>query len=142
MDDPRAARLTLVACILGSAIVFVDQTVVNVALPSLREDLDATLADQQWIVEAYLLLLSSLVLVGGALGDLYGRRRIFAIGVAGFGAASLVCAAAPAVEVLIAARALQGAFGALLVPSSLAIIAAVFTGAPRRRSRSARRSAG
>jgi EmrB/QacA subfamily drug resistance transporter len=131
MDGTRATRLTLVACILGSAIVFVDQTVVNVALPSLREDLDATLADQQWIVEAYLLLLGSLVLVGGALGDLYGRRRIFATGVAGFGAASLVCAAAPTVEVLIAARALQGAFGALLVPSSLAIIAAVFTGAER-----------
>jgi MFS family permease len=131
MDDPRAARLTLIACILGSSIVFVDQTVVNVALPALRDDLNATLADQQWVVEAYLLLLGSLVLVGGALGDLYGRRRIFAIGVAGFGAASLVCAAAPSVAVLIAARALQGAFGALLVPSSLAIIAAVFTGAER-----------
>jgi EmrB/QacA subfamily drug resistance transporter len=131
MDETRATRLTLIACILGSSIVFVDQTVVNVALPSLRDDLDATLADQQWVVEAYLLLLAALVLVGGALGDLYGRRRIFAIGVSGFGAASLVCAAAPSVEVLIAARALQGAFGALLVPSSLAIITAVFTGAER-----------
>lgn len=126
MNDPRAKRLTLIACILGSAIVFVDQTVVNVALPALRDDLDASLADQQWVVEAYLLLLASLVLVGGSLGDLYGRRRIFAIGVAGFGMASLVCAAAPSIEVLIAARALQGAFGALLVPSSLAIITAVF----------------
>ncbi len=131
MPPPRAKRLTLVACILGSSIVFVDQTVVNVALPSLREDLDATLADQQWVVEAYLLLLASLVLVGGALGDLYGRRRIFAIGVAGFGAASLVCAAAPSIGVLIGARALQGAFGALLVPSSLAIITAVFSGEER-----------
>ncbi|MGI9098565.1 MAG: MFS transporter [Solirubrobacteraceae bacterium] len=131
MDEARTKRLTLVACILGSAIVFVDQTVVNVALPALREDLDATLADQQWVVEAYLLLLASLVLVGGALGDLYGRRRIFAIGVAGFGVASLGCAAAPSVEVLIAARALQGAFGALLVPSSLAIITAVFGRAER-----------
>jgi MFS family permease len=92
------------------------------------------------------------VLVGGALGDLYGRRRIFAIGVAGFGAASLVCAAAPAVEVLIVARALQGAFGALLVPSSLAIITAVFSDAERAASpssgsrtpplRSGRRGAG
>ncbi|HEX8157823.1 MAG TPA: MFS transporter [Solirubrobacteraceae bacterium] len=126
MDDPRVKRLTLIACILGSAVVFVDQTVVNVALPALRRDLDASLADQQWVVEAYLLLLASLVLVGGSLGDLYGRRRIFAIGVAGFGGASLLCAVAPSIEVLIVARALQGAFGALLVPSSLAIITAVF----------------
>jgi EmrB/QacA subfamily drug resistance transporter len=126
MDEARAKRLTLIACILGSAIVFVDQTVVNVALPALREELDASLAHQQWVVEAYLLLLASLILVGGSLGDLYGRRRIFAIGTAGFGAASLVCAIAPSVELLIVARGLQGAFGALLVPSSLAIITSVF----------------
>ncbi|MEA2233531.1 MAG: hypothetical protein QOD83_3347 [Solirubrobacteraceae bacterium] len=126
MDDARVKRLTLIACILGSAIVFVDQTVVNVALPALARDLDASLADQQWVVEAYLLLLASLVLVGGSLGDLYGRRRIFATGVAGFGTASLLCAVAPSIEVLIVARALQGAFGALLVPSSLAIITEVF----------------
>lgn len=126
MDEARAKRLTLIACILGSAIVFVDQTVVNVALPALREDLGGSLADQQWVVESYLLLLAALILVGGALGDLYGRRRIFAVGVAGFGGASLACAAAPSVEILIAARALQGAFGALLVPSSLAIITTVF----------------
>jgi EmrB/QacA subfamily drug resistance transporter len=126
MDEARAKRLTLIACILGSAIVFVDQTVVNVALPALRDDLDASLAGQQWVVEAYLLLLASLILVGGSLGDLYGRRRIFAIGVAGFGAASLVCAIAPNIELLIVSRALQGGFGALLVPSSLAIITAVF----------------
>ena len=126
MDEARAKRLTLIACILGSAIVFVDQTVVNVALPALRDDLDASLADQQWVVEAYLLLLAALILVGGSLGDLYGRRRIFAIGTAGFGAASLVCAIAPSVELLIVARGLQGAFGALLVPSSLAIITTVF----------------
>jgi len=126
MDDARARRLTLIACILGSAIVFVDQTVVNVALPALREDLGGSLADQQWVVEAYLLLLASLILLGGSLGDLYGRRRIFAIGVAGFGGASLACAVAPSIEVLIGARALQGAFGALLVPSSLAIITTVY----------------
>jgi EmrB/QacA subfamily drug resistance transporter len=129
--DARAKRLTLIACILGSAIVFVDQTVVNVALPALRDDLDASLAGQQWVVEIYLLLLASLVLVGGSLGDLYGRRRIFAIGVAGFGAASLACAVAPSVEALIVARGLQGAFGALLVPSSLAIITSVFGPAER-----------
>jgi len=126
MDEARAKRLTLIACILGSAIVFVDQTVVNVALPALREDLGGSLADQQWVVEAYLLMLAALILVGGSLGDLYGRRRIFAIGVAGFGAASLACAIAPSVQVLIGARALQGAFGALLVPSSLAIITTVY----------------
>jgi EmrB/QacA subfamily drug resistance transporter len=126
MDEARRRRLTLIACILGSAIVFVDQTVVNVALPALRADLGGSLADQQWGVEAYLLLLAALILVGGSLGDLYGRRRIFAIGTAGFGAASLACAIAPSVEVLIAARALQGGFGALLVPSSLAIITTVF----------------
>lgn len=126
MDDARTKRLTLLACILGSAIVFVDQTVVNVALPALRADLHASLADQQWVVEAYLLLLASLVLVGGSLGDLHGRRRIFALGVAGFGASSLICSVAPSVDVLIGARALQGAFGALLVPSSLAIITDVF----------------
>ncbi|MDQ3850151.1 MAG: MFS transporter, partial [Actinomycetota bacterium] len=126
MASRRIKRLTLAACILGSASVFVDQTVVNVALPSLRSDLDASLADQQWIVAAYLLFLSSLVLVGGSLGDLYGRRLIFAIGIGGFGGASLVCAIAPSVGVLIVSRALQGVFGALLVPSSLAIITDVF----------------
>lgn len=131
MDNARARRLTLVACIVGSAVVFVDQTVVNVALPAIRRDLDTTLAGQQWVVTVYLLLLASLILVGGSLGDLYGRRRIFALGVAGFGGASLLCAVAPSIEVLIAARALQGAFGALLVPSSLAIITTVFGPAER-----------
>jgi EmrB/QacA subfamily drug resistance transporter len=126
VPERRRKRLTLIACILGSAIVFVDQTVVNVALPDLRDDLDASLADQQWVVEAYLLTLASLILVGGSLGDLHGRRRVFAVGVAGFGATSLLCAIAPTVEVLIAARGLQGIFGALLVPSSLAIITDVF----------------
>ena len=131
MDEVRARRLTLIACILGSAVVFVDQTAVNVALPALRDDLGGSLADQQWVVEAYLLLLASLILVGGALGDVFGRRRIFATGVTGFGAASVVCAVAPSVELLIAARALQGAFGALLVPSSLAIITTVFPAGER-----------
>ena len=121
MHGNRMQHLTLVACILGSVIVFVDQMVVNVALPAIRAEIGASLADQQWVVGAYLLLLASLILAGGSLGDLYGRRRIFAVGVAGFGVASLLCAVAPVVEVLVAARALQGAFGALLVPSSLAI---------------------
>ncbi len=119
------------ACILGSAIVFVDGTVVNVALPALRADLKASLAGQQWVVEAFLLMLGSLVLVGGSLGDLLGRRRVFAAGVAAFGATSLLCAVAPTIGVLIAARALQGAAGALLVPSTLAIITSVFDGEER-----------
>jgi EmrB/QacA subfamily drug resistance transporter len=121
-----AHRLVLVACILGSGIAFLDGTVVNVALPAIREDLGTGLTAQQWIVEAYLLSLGSIILVGGSLGDLLGRRRVFAVGLGGFGVTSLLCAIAPVSEVLIAARALQGAAGALLVPSSLAIITATF----------------
>lgn len=124
-------RLTLIATILGSAIVFIDSTVVNVALPAIQEELDASLAEQQWIVEAYLLMLGSLVLVGGSLGDLYGRRLIFSLGVGGFGLTSLLCAIAPSAEFLIGARALQGIAGALLVPTSLAIITDVFDGRER-----------
>ena len=93
--DARAKRLTLIACILGSAVVFVDGTIVNVALPTIRADLDVGLADQQWIMDAYLLTLGSFLLVGGSLGDLYGRRRMFRLGVIGFGVTSLVCAVAP-----------------------------------------------
>jgi EmrB/QacA subfamily drug resistance transporter len=122
----RTKRLTLVACVLGSAMVFLDGTVVNVALPALQDDLGASLAAQQWVVEAYMLTLSSFLLVGGSLDDLFDRRTIFAAGVAAFGVTSLLCAAAPTVEVLIAARALQGVAGALLVPSTLALIVATF----------------
>src|SRR5271168_4568480 len=91
----RAQRLTLLACILGSATVFLDGTLVNVALPAIRAGLHGGLATQEWIVDGYLLTLGSLLLVGGSLGDLFGRRRIFAIGISGFGLASLACAAAP-----------------------------------------------
>src|SRR4051812_22223560 len=129
--DARTKRLTLIACILGTAVVFVDGTVVNVALPAIRADLDTGLAAQQWIVEAYLLTLGSLLLVGGSLGDLLGRRRIFMVGLAGFGVTSLLCALAPNAEALVAARALQGVSGALLVPSSLAVITATFPAAER-----------
>ena len=125
MSD-RQKRLTLFACILGSAIVFIDGTVVNVALPAIRNDLDAGLAAQQWIIEAYLVTLGSLILIGGSLSDLFGRRRIFALGAGLFGATSLLCAVAPSAELLIAARGLQGIAGALLVPSALATIVAVF----------------
>src|ERR1700710_3243467 len=98
-------RLILIPCILGSGIAFLDGTVVNVALPAIQDDLGASLASQQWIVEGYLLSLSSLLLVGGSLDDLFERRTVFASGVAGFGVMSLVCAVAPNVEILIAARA-------------------------------------
>jgi EmrB/QacA subfamily drug resistance transporter len=126
MADARTKRLTLIACVLGSMVVFVDATVVNVALPSIRDDLDTGLAAQQWIVEAYLLTLSALLLVGGSLGDLRGRRRIFAAGLIGFGFTSVLCALAPTAELLVAARALQGVAGALLVPASLAVISSTF----------------
>src|SRR4051812_38236672 len=111
----RTKRLTLIACILGSATVFLDGTVVNVALPALQRELGASLAGQQWVVEAYMLTLSSLLLVGGSLDDLFDRRSVFAAGVAGFGLTSAFCAVAPNIELLIAARAVQGVAGALLV---------------------------
>jgi EmrB/QacA subfamily drug resistance transporter len=120
-------RTALLASILGSGVVFLDGTIVNVALPAIRSSLHGGLAEQQWVVEAYLLTLSSLLLVGGSLGDLFGRTRIFSAGLAGFGVCSVLCAIAPTSEVLIAARAVQGAAGALLVPSTLALIMDTFT---------------
>jgi EmrB/QacA subfamily drug resistance transporter len=125
--DPRRQRLTLLACILGSAAVFLDATLVNVALPAIRAELHGGLSTQEWIIDAYLLTLGSLLLIGGSLGDLLGRRRIFAVGVVGFGAASLLCAVAPNAPALIAAHALQGVAGALLVPSTLALILDTFS---------------
>ncbi len=130
-DDRRRKRYTMIATILGSTIVFLDATVVNVALPAISDDLNAGLADQQWVVEAYPLATVALLLVGGALGDQFGRRRIFTIGLIGFGITSILCALAPSTTMLIAARGLQGLTGALLVPGSLAIIAATFEGAER-----------
>jgi EmrB/QacA subfamily drug resistance transporter len=123
----RNQRLTLVAAILGSGVAAIDGSIVNVALPAIERDLGGGLPSQQWVSNAYLLALGSLILIGGSLGDIYGQRRIFAIGVAGFGLLSLACALAPTIETLIAARALQGAAGALLTPSSLAIIVAAFS---------------
>ncbi|MGP8241924.1 MAG: MFS transporter [Solirubrobacteraceae bacterium] len=119
-------QLTLLACIIGSGIVLLDGTAVNVALPSIQRALGGGLAAQQWVLNGYLLTLGSLILIGGSLGDLYGERRIFALGVAGFGVTSLGCALAPSIYALVAARALQGVAGALLVPSSLATIVATF----------------
>jgi EmrB/QacA subfamily drug resistance transporter len=122
----RNKRMALTAAILGSFVAGLDATVVNVALPAIESDLGGGLAGQQWVSNAYLLTLGSLILVGGTLGDLYGERRVFTIGVAGFGAVSVLCALAPTIEVLVAGRALQGAFGALLTPSALAVIVSTF----------------
>jgi len=122
----RSQRLTLGAAILGSAVATLDGTIVNVALPSIERDLGGGLPSQQWVSNAYLLALGSLILIGGSLGDIYGQRRIFAIGVTAFGVLSLACAVAPTIQVLIVMRALQGGAGALLTPSSLAIIVAAF----------------
>jgi EmrB/QacA subfamily drug resistance transporter len=119
-------RWVLAACVLGSGIAFLDSTVVNVALPTIGEDLDAGVRGLQWTVNSYLVTLSALVLLGGSLGDRLGRRRVFVAGLVGFAAASLLCGVAPTTGALVAARALQGVAGALLVPGSLAIISATF----------------
>jgi EmrB/QacA subfamily drug resistance transporter len=116
----------LAATILGSSMAFVDGSVVNIALPALQETMGATISDVQWVVEAYTLFLASLMLTGGALGDRFGRKRIFSIGVAVFTAGSIACGLAPNMIFLIGFRALQGIGAALMVPGSLAIISAVF----------------
>src|SRR6187549_566705 len=131
MDANRRRTLTLVATILGSGIALLDSTIVNVALPAIEDDLGGGLAGQQWVVNAYLLVLGSLILIGGRLGDVFGERRVFSLGVAGFGVSSLLCALAPTIEVLVGARALQGMFGALLTPSALAVIVATFAPSER-----------
>ena len=116
----------LAATILGSSMAFIDGTVVNVALPTLQTSLHATVVDVQWVVESYGLFLSALILAGGALGDLFGRRRVFRLGVALFAVASAACGLAPDVHTLVVARSIQGVGAALLVPGSLAIISASF----------------
>ncbi len=130
MSDVRLAspqgKWILLTTVLGSSMAMVDSTVVNVALPRIGRDLDADLAALQWTVNAYMLTLAGLILLGGSLGDRYGRRRIFVLGVVWFAAASLLCGFAPNVGVLVAARALQGIGGALLTPGSLALIQASF----------------
>jgi EmrB/QacA subfamily drug resistance transporter len=124
----------LAATILGSSMAFIDGTVVNVALPALQSALHANLADVQWVVESYALFLASLLLVGGSLGDLYGRRKIFAAGVVIFSVASASCGLAPNIGALIASRAIQGIGAALLVPGSLALISANFSEKQRGRA--------
>ncbi|MFE1231221.1 MFS transporter [Streptomyces sp. NPDC059442] len=119
-------RWIVFTTVLGSGMALLDSTVVNVALPHIGEDLGADLADLQWTVNAYMLTLAGLILLGGALGDRYGRRKVFVVGVVWFALASLLCGLAPNAGVLIAARALQGVGGALLTPGSLALIQASF----------------
>ncbi|MBJ7332556.1 MAG: MFS transporter [Solirubrobacteraceae bacterium] len=111
---------------MGSFVAGLDATVINVALPAIEQDLGGGLAGQQWVSNAYLLTLGSLILIGGSLGDVYGERRVFAVGVTGFGLTSLLCGVAPTIELLVGARALQGVFGALLMPSALAVIVNAF----------------
>jgi EmrB/QacA subfamily drug resistance transporter len=124
-------RFTLIATILGSSIAFIDATVINVALPPIQQDLGGGLTAQQWIVDAYLLTLGSLILVGGSLGDIFGEVRMFTLGVAAFGVASVLCALAPTANALIVFRGLQGVAGALLTPASLAVITSTFSGHER-----------
>jgi EmrB/QacA subfamily drug resistance transporter len=131
LSDPTRKRLILAACILGSTIVFLDGSIVNVALPAIQRDLGGGLALQQWVVDAYLLTLGSLILVGGSLGDLFGGRRVFEIGVASFGVISVACAVSNSGTALIVARGLQGIAGALLTPAALATITSVFSGEER-----------
>jgi EmrB/QacA subfamily drug resistance transporter len=132
--ESAAGRWVLVVAVLGSGIAFLDGTVVNVALPDIGEDLDASTSSLQWILNGYLLTLASLILLGGSLGDRYGRRRVFVVGVAVFTAASLLCAMAPNAGVLVAARLVQGIGGALLTPGSLAMIEATFRPQDRARA--------
>jgi len=124
----RAQRLVLLVSILASFVAFLDGSIVNVALPAISRELGGGLITQQWVVDAYLITLGSLILLAGSLSDLFGRQRILAVGLVGFVATSLLCAVAPTAFVLIVARALQGIAGALLVPSSLAIIMSSFSG--------------
>jgi len=132
--ETRHPRLVLAAAILGSGVAFLDGSVVNVALPAIRQDLGGGLASQQWVVEAYLLTMSSLLLLAGGLTDRFGRRRVYAIGLMAFAVTSLLCATAPSDEALVAARAMQGAAAALLVPGALALLTASFAGEERGRA--------
>src|SRR5499427_5374830 len=133
-DHRSSQRWTLVATIIGSSLTFIDGTVVNVALPALQSALQATITDVQWVIEAYALFLGSLILVGGSLGDQFGRKRMFLIGVTLFTMASMACGLAQSTRALIVARAAQGIGAAFLVPGSLAIITATFDDADRGRA--------
>ena len=135
MGSPDRRRFapawTLAASILASSLAFVDGSVTNVALPAIRRDLAASAADLQWVINAYLLPLSALLLLGGAAGDRFGRRRMFLVGTAGFAAASLACALSPSLEFLLGARFMQGAAAAMLMPNSLALLGSAYQGEAR-----------
>ena len=134
-ERPRAdPRWTLAACVLASSLSFVEGSVLNVALPAIRASYGAGAAEVQWVVNAYLLPLSALLLLGGALGDHFGRRRLLVIGTTIFAVTSLVCALAPSLPILLAARAVQGIGAALLLPNSLALLNAAFEGEKRGRA--------
>src|SRR5438445_6132617 len=124
-------RIVLAATILGSSMAFIDGTVVNVALPALQNAFHASVADVQWVVESYALMLPALLLVGGSLGDIFGRRKVYVFGVVVFAAASAGCGLAQNIDMLIWARAIQGLGAALLVPGSLALITASFSESTR-----------
>src|SRR4051794_808309 len=144
MDHPSATtqvrygtgpgRWVLLATVLGSSLAFVDATVVNIALPMIGRDLHSSAAGLQWTVNGYALSLAALVLLGGSLGDRFGRKRVFMVGVAWFATASLLCGLAPDVGTLVGARVLQGIGGALLTPGALAILEASFVPADRSRA--------
>ena len=132
--DARQRRWVLVATILASVVAYIDESVVNIALPAIAKDLAVSVAAIQWVINAYTLCLSAFLLIGGAAGDQFGRRRVFVVGIAIFAVASLGCAFAPNVSLLIAARGIQGVGAALLIPCSLAIIGASFPEAERGRA--------
>jgi EmrB/QacA subfamily drug resistance transporter len=132
--DEAAQVWILAATILGSSMAFIDSTVVNVALPAIQNSLGGTVTNLQWVVEAYSLLLSALILTGGALGDVFGRRRMFVLGVTVFAAASVACAVAATIQQLVMARAVEGFGAAFLVPGSLSIISASFPESTRGRA--------
>src|SRR4051794_26091765 len=132
--NSTAGRWVLAVAVLGSGMAFLDGTVVNVALPEIGHDLHASTSALQWILNGYLLTLASLILLGGSLGDRYGRRRVFAAGVTLFTAASLLCAVAPSTALLVVARLIQGVGGALLTPGSLAMIEGSFRPQDRARA--------
>ena len=133
VNDPRG-RLVVITTVLGSSVALLDSTIVNVALPTIGRDLGADLAGLQWVISGYALTLASLILLGGSLGDRFGRRRAFVWGVAGFGIASVLSALSPNIATLVAARALQGVAAALLTPGSLAILQSSFMPADRMRA--------
>jgi EmrB/QacA subfamily drug resistance transporter len=130
----RVQRLVLAIAILGSFVAFLDGSVVNVALPAISRDLGGALTTQQWVVDAYLITLGSLILVAGSLSDVFGRIAILRAGLIGFGIASVLCAVSPAAEFLVVSRGIQGIAGALLVPSSLALIMSSFQGGAQSRA--------